>query len=66
MDPRPLIPTGTESAHDDESGSVIVEYGLLAIVGATVATLVIKWATGGAIWELFGAVARKIRGLLGA
>ena len=50
----------------DETGSVITEYGLIAILGATIASIVVKWATGGAIFELFGAVAAKVRSLLGA
>lgn len=49
----------------DEVGSLVTEYGLIAIVGATVASLVIKWATGGAIWELFDAVTGKVTTLLG-
>lgn len=49
-----------------ESGSLVTEYGLIAIVGATVASLVVKWATGGAIWQLFDAVTQKVRVLLGA
>lgn len=52
--------------HADEDGSLVTEYGLIAIVGATVASLVIKWASGGAIWELFDAVTDKVRVLLGA
>ena len=55
---------GRVVSHDD--GSLVTEYGLLAIVGATIAALVVKWATGGAIWELFDAVASKVRVLLGA
>lgn len=50
----------------DEDGSLIAEYGLLAVVGATIATLVLKWASGGAIWELFGALTKKVRALIGA
>ncbi|MFN2556205.1 MAG: hypothetical protein ABR592_04925 [Nitriliruptorales bacterium] len=49
-----------------ESGSLVTEYGLIAIVGATVASLVVKWATGGAIWQLFDAVTQRVRVLLGA
>ncbi|MDP8960276.1 MAG: hypothetical protein M3N32_01405 [Actinomycetota bacterium] len=49
-----------------ETGSLVTEYGLIAIVGATVASLVVKWATGGAIWQLFDAVTQKVRVLLGA
>ena len=53
-------------ADTSEEGSLVTEYGLIAIVGATVASLVVKWATGGAIWQLFDAVTAKIRVLLGA
>ncbi|MCA1713464.1 MAG: hypothetical protein LC789_18225 [Actinobacteria bacterium] len=53
-------------AEASEEGSLVTEYGLIAIVGATVASLVVKWATGGAIWELFDAVTAKVRVLLGA
>lgn len=49
-----------------EDGSLVTEYGLIAIVGATVASLVIKWASNGAIWQLFDAVTKKVRVLLGA
>lgn len=51
---------------EGETGSLVTEYGLIAIVGATVASLVVKWATGGAIWQLFDAVTQKVRVLLGA
>ena len=44
----------------------MTEYGLLAVVGATVASLVVKWASGGAIFELFGALTKKVRVLIGA
>lgn len=54
-----LVPSG-------EEGSLVAEYGLIAIVGATIASLVVKWATGGAIWSLFDAVTDKVRVLLGA
>lgn len=61
---EPIGPSG--HALQDEDGSLVTEYGLIAIVGATVASLVVKWASGGAIWELFDAVAAKVRVLLGA
>jgi Flp pilus assembly pilin Flp len=51
---------------EDEAGSLVTEYGLLAVVGATVASLVVKWASGGAIFELFGALTKKVRVLIGA
>ncbi len=48
-----------------EDGSLVAEYGLIAIVGATIASMAIKWASGGAIWELFGFVTDKVQVLLG-
>ncbi|MDX1658271.1 MAG: hypothetical protein R3343_05580 [Nitriliruptorales bacterium] len=51
---------------EDEDGSLVSEYGLLAILGATIVGLAIKWASGGAIFSLFGAVFDKVRVLVGA
>lgn len=48
-----------------EEGSLVAEYGLLAVVGATIAGLAIKWASGGAIFELLGAVLTQVKGLVG-
>ncbi len=50
----------------DESGSLVAEYGLLMVLGATITMLATKWATGGAIWSLFGAVLSRARALVGA
>lgn len=50
---------------DSEDGSMTTEYGLLVVVGATVCSLVIKWASGGAIFELLGGVLDAARGLVG-
>lgn len=58
---RPAAP-----ALADEDGSLVTEYGLLAILGATITGLAIKWAANGAIWGLFGAVFEKVRVLVGA
>lgn len=58
IEPRP--------AFDDEDGSLVSEYGLLAILGATITGLAIKWASGGAIFSLFGAVYDKVQALVGA
>ncbi len=58
--------TAASSRLTEEDGSLVTEYGLIAIVGATIASLVVKWATGGAIWSLFDAVTTKVRVLLGA
>ena len=51
---------------DDEDGSLVTEYGLLAVVAATVAGVVIQWASGGALVTLFNALLRHARELVGA
>ncbi|HEX2027022.1 MAG TPA: hypothetical protein VHF25_03380 [Nitriliruptorales bacterium] len=63
MHATPTIPPGRLA---DDRGSLVTEYGLLAIVGATIASLVVKWASNGAIWRLFDAVTAKVHVLLGA
>ena len=56
---------GTRLA-DPEDGSLVTEYGLLAVVAATVAGVVIQWASGGALVTLFNALLRHARSLVGA
>jgi len=51
---------------DDEDGSLVTEYGLLVVVAATVAGVIIQWASGGALVTLFNALLRQARGLVGA
>ena len=48
-----------------EDGSMTTEYGLIVVVGATACSLVIKWASGGAIFELLGGVLSAAKGLVG-
>jgi Flp pilus assembly pilin Flp len=50
----------------DEEGSLVTEYGLLAVVAATVAGVLIQWATGGAVVNLFNALVDRARELVGA
>jgi Flp pilus assembly pilin Flp len=50
----------------DEEGSLVTEYGLLAVVAATVAGAVIAWASNGALTTLFNALLRQARTLVGA
>ena len=50
----------------DEDGSLITEYGLLAVVGATIAAAVIQWASDGALSTLFNALLRSARDIVGA
>lgn len=49
-----------------EDGSLITEYGLLAVVAATVAAAVIQWASDGALSTLFNALLRQARDIVGA
>jgi Flp pilus assembly pilin Flp len=63
----------TDALHDratspstSEDGSLVTEYGLLAVVAATIAGVVIQWASGGALVTLFNALLRHARGLVGA
>lgn len=53
-------------ATGSEEGSLVTEYGLLAVVAATVAGVVIEWASGGALVTLFNALLRHARSLVGA
>jgi Flp pilus assembly pilin Flp len=55
-------PTGA----NDENGSLVTEYGLLAVVAATIAAVLVQWATNGAIVNLFNALIDRTRGLIGA
>lgn len=49
-----------------EEGSLVSEYGLVTVLGATIAGLAITWARGGAIAGLLDAVLRQVRVLVGA
>ena len=66
------VATGPEAvrsralATGPEEGSLVTEYGLLAVVAATVAGVVIEWASGGALVTLFNALLRHARSLVGA
>ena len=50
----------------DDDGSLITEYGLLAVVAATIAAAVIQWASDGALSTLFNALMRSARDIVGA
>ena len=50
----------------DEEGSLVTEYGLLAVVAATIVGVVIEWASNGAITQLFNAMLRAAREIVGA
>jgi hypothetical protein len=49
-----------------DDGSLVTEYGLLAVVAATLAGVLIQWATGGAVVNLFNALIDRARELVGA
>ncbi len=51
---------------EEEEGSLVTEYGLLAVVAATIAGVLIQWATGGAVINLFNALVDRARELVGA
>ncbi len=58
-------PTPGTDLHD-EDGSLVTEYGLIAIVAATIAAGVIQWASDGALTTLFNALLREARAIVGA
>lgn len=60
-------PTSATTDRDDrsEEGSVVTEYGLLAVVVATVAALLIQWASGGALLSLFDDLLTRVRTIVG-
>jgi Flp pilus assembly pilin Flp len=66
MDERPTHGATPSSSASDQDGSLVTEYGLLAVVAATVAGVLIQWATGGAIVNLFNALVDRARELVGA
>ena len=61
---RPGPDTATHGV--GEEGSLVTEYGLLAVVAATIAGVLIQWATGGAVVNLFNALVDRARELVGA
>jgi len=63
-DEQPTAEERTRGAGQD--GSLVTEYGLLAVVAATIAGVLIQWATGGAVINLFNALVDRARELVGA
>ena len=53
--------------HDEhtEEGSLVSEYGLIAVLGATIAGVAISWARGGAIASLLDSVLQQVTSLAG-
>jgi Flp pilus assembly pilin Flp len=58
--------TSARRSASDEDGSLVTEYGLLAVVAATIAGVLIQWATSGALINLFNALIDRARALVGA
>jgi Flp pilus assembly pilin Flp len=56
----------SSASASDEDGSLVTEYGLLAVVAATIAGVLIQWATSGALINLFNALIDRARALVGA
>ena len=48
-----------------EEGSLVSEYGLIAVLGATITGVAISWAKGGAIATLLNVILRQVRALAG-
>lgn len=48
-----------------EEGSLVAEYGLLAVLGATITAVAIAWARGGAIATLLDGVLQQVRAVAG-
>ena len=48
-----------------EDGSLVSEYGLIAVLGATIAGVAISWARGGAIASLLDSVLQQVTSLAG-
>jgi Flp pilus assembly pilin Flp len=58
------LPTHLRADLCDDEGSLVAEYGLLAVVAATVAGVLIAFATGGALQQFFGELLDHARGLV--
>jgi hypothetical protein len=53
------------ATRNEDDGPLVAEYGLIAVLGATIAGLAIRWASGGAIFELLGSILDRVKGLVG-
>jgi len=63
---RPRTVRAAARVGSDADGSLVTEYGLLAVVAATIAGVLIQWASNGAIVTLFNALVDRARALVGA
>lgn len=66
--PRPhlvAVPSPAATTHDDgEEGSLVAEYGLLAVVAAVMCGALILWARGDALTSFFTALLDHARSLV--
>jgi Flp pilus assembly pilin Flp len=60
------VPALAAAGLDDEEGSLVAEYGLLAVVAAVVSGVLISWARDGALTGFFSALLDHARGIVGA
>ena len=58
------VPTASPVPTDDD-GSLVAEYGLLAVLGATITAVAIAWARGGAVATLLDGVLQHVRAVAG-
>lgn len=66
-EPAPDIdPVEERAGHHGQDGSLLAEYGLIAVVAAAIAGVLITWASNGAIADLFDALLSSARGLAGS
>ncbi|MDX1511914.1 MAG: hypothetical protein R3249_11245, partial [Nitriliruptorales bacterium] len=63
---RPRPAEAADAVGELDDGSIVTEYGLVAVVGATIAAVAINWASSGGIYDLFAAVLEKVKVIIGA
>ena len=64
--PTVAVDASSRPGAGPEDGSMVSEYGLVAVLGATIVGLAISWANGGAVAALLDAVLAQLRGVVGA
>lgn len=62
---HPTVTDQLTATWSDEDGSLVSEYGLIAVLGATITGVAISWAKGGAIATLLNVILRQVRALVG-
>lgn len=61
---RHLVAVPALAGLDDEDGSLVAEYGLLAVVAAVVAGVLMAWARDGALTAFFSALLDHARNMV--